>query len=430
MRPEKKRWVLAAVLQPILFAGCATGVMAQSLTVFDAANSSNASAPCINNAGDGLPGLSQGYQTPELVLDANAVWSGVSVTPPSTTGNFTVFDAPNAINTYVWGLNDKGDVAGYVAYANGEFHRFVRDRKGNITVFDPPNATLSPLMSPLSLNNEGDIAGTFEYPNQVPHGFVRDRHGNFTVIDEPDAAVTLTKGTLVAGINNSGEVTGSFSDAHLGIVRGFLLVRDVVWKGVGVLPPGTIGDFIAFDPPNSYGTFPGSINDDGKVAGVFYDASQAPKLRGFVRDRRGGITVFDVPNASPFGTTVLSINTGGDVAGWFADMSTPFSEVHGFVRDRKGKITVFDPPNSGGTFAQSLNAGGDVAGYFIDRQNQWRGFVRDSKGKITAIDPPNSSYTQAININDGGDVAGYFTDSSQNKGRGFVLHRGCNGPEW
>ena len=180
------------------------------------------------------------------------------------------------------------------------------------------------------------------------------------------------------------------------------------------------GNITVFDAPNSAATAPAGINSGGSVTGIFLDGGQNSKGRGFTRDPNGNITVFDAPNTSYTGPT--SINAGGHVTGFFDDPNTSLGS-HGFLRDQTGHITVFDPPTSVSTGSFGINAGGDVAGYFqYGSQGNIRGFTRDPNGNITAFDAPNSSFTYAVSINEGGDVTGMFNDESTNgsKLRGFV----------
>jgi hypothetical protein len=50
-------------------------------------------------------------------------------------GEFTVFDAPNAMATYATRISDNGDVAGSMQDLSWEWHIFVRERNGNFSVF-------------------------------------------------------------------------------------------------------------------------------------------------------------------------------------------------------------------------------------------------------------------------------------------------------
>ena len=86
------------------------------------------------------------------------------------------------------------------------------------------------------------------------------------------------------------------------------------------------------------------------------------------------LTVFDAPNASS--TEPWSINAAGEITGFFFDTNT--STRRGFVRDKKGIITVFaPPPNSSDTRPRSINAPGKITGRFDDTNTSTvRGFVR------------------------------------------------------
>lgn len=373
----------------------------------------------MNSSGDAFSDVSQGDQTPEFVLDASAVFGGMSVRPPGTTGSFTIFDAPNAIDTYANSINAGGDVAGVFYEPGFKEHGFVRDRNGNFTVFDAPNASTT---TPESMNDRGDVAGIFTESGFVQHGFVRDRDGNFAVIDPPNAL--LLEETVVPSINNSGDVTGYFYDTSQHRLRGFVWDRKVVWSGMSVTPPGTNESFTVFDAPNGTLTQPLGINNSGDVTGQFWDSSQGGKARGFVRDRKGNFTVFDAPNASV--TLPQCINNSGDVTGQsFGSSPGSLGQAHGFVGNPKGDLTVFDVPSAVFTRPQSINASGAVTGVVTLAGYSDHGFVRDRKGNIAVFDPPNSIATTAQGINARGEIAGYFYDTSQGrKPRGFVLHRG------
>jgi len=135
------------------------------------------------------------------------------------------------------------------------------------------------------------------------------------------------------------------------------------------------------DVPDAGGTWPVSINNGGDVAGYFcrnvggYCSDY--QARGFVREFNGNITAFDgIPT---------SINDLGTVTGYFFDTTG----LHNFLRDRKGNVTVFDvpqpfPPSPAAGFAMAMNNSGDIAGYLIPCPNcdTDQGFVRDRLGGI------------------------------------------------
>jgi hypothetical protein len=87
---------------------------------------------------------------------------------------------------------------------------------------------------------------------------------------------------------------------------------------------------IVFDPANSRGTLPRSINEGGEITGGFIDATAGTE-RGFVRDANGVITVFDAPNSgTTTGTRPHSINAAGEITGHHLDLTT--GKRRGFVR--------------------------------------------------------------------------------------------------
>jgi hypothetical protein len=337
---------------------------------------------------------------------------GLNRTAPAQ--STTVFDAPNALAMESTNINASGEITGWFYDASQSKYRgFVRDQNGNITVFDAPNAAGT---SSGSINARGDVTGSFSdaSQNNKTRGFVRDRKGSITVFDAPDeSGAGEFQGTFPVSINAGGDVAGFFSDASQGNDRGFVRDRK--------------GNITVFDAPDASGPTPRgtaamSINGRGDVTGEFSDASQGGNARGFVRDGDGNITVFDAPIASPLpgtGTLPQSINHGGDITGRFVDAYRGRS----FVRHRDGNITVFDAPNASDTEAFSINGRGDVTGEFSDatQGGKARGFVRDRKGNITVFDAPNASGTTSLSINARGDVTGVFIDASQGgKVRGFV----------
>jgi uncharacterized membrane protein len=347
MRLERKRKVLTAFLTPILFLGCATAIMAQRLIVFDVPNASSMHVVGMNENGsvagfywDTNQGKYRGF-----VRDQN--------------GNITAFDAPDASNTYVGSyasegvniftrtgasINNMGSVVGYFQDASqGEFHGFVRDRNGDVTVFDAPDALGT---FAWSINDSGEITGAFAVPRSVVFSgvrfYVRARKGSFTVFDIP----LNTSDVSITGINNGGDLAG-YCRCPSAARNGFVRDRkgNITYFDANLVRPGF-----------ERGTFVEGVNSSGEIAGYFYDFPGPSTAHGFVRDRTGTITAFDAPNAL-FYTTASSINDSGDVVGGFLDGSQ--GKPRGFVRDRQGNFTVFDVP---GADTLIINNAGDVAG--------------------------------------------------------------------
>jgi len=200
-------------------------------------------------------------------------------------------------------VNAEGQIVGYsieVVSDNWIIRGFIRNPDGQITQFDAPNAYYTDARS---INAHGDVTGLLYDATNLKRGYVRDADGGFTVFDDPNAADCqafeqktgegVGCGVTPIGINNAGEVTGSFIDTTNGLkVRGF--VRDMN------------GNFTAFDVPDTSGvvraTIPTTnINNRGEVAGIFAFVGEKYPHHAFLRDRDGEFTLFDVPNATKFG---------------------------------------------------------------------------------------------------------------------------------
>jgi hypothetical protein len=141
-------------------------------------------------------------------------------------------------------------------------------------------------------------------------------------------------------------------------------------------------------------------------------------------------TTFEVPAAGTGalqGTTVIGIDTAGDVAGTYIDANTVH---HGYIRAANGTITTFDVPGSVstkgyGTFVVAMDPAGDVAGYYtVSQYGQTSGFVRTANGAIfsTFNASSYSDSTLVIGINSLGSITGeaYSVSGFSNSPVGFV----------
>jgi len=152
------------------------------------------------------------------------------------------------VGTFAASINAEGAITG--GYSDGQnIHGFLRARDGTITTFDVPGPTSNP--NPIGINQAGEIAGSYLDPQgNYSHGFLRARDGTFTTFDVPGAAYV---GTVPTGINSKGKITGGYEDAN-GAGHGFLRAPD--------------GTFTTFDPPGYTGTDPTAINSAGTVIGM------------------------------------------------------------------------------------------------------------------------------------------------------------------
>jgi hypothetical protein len=185
----------------------------------------------------------------------------------------------------------------------------------------------------------------------------------------------------------------------------------------GQNPPPTPA-FTTIDAPGAgsasgYGTFGVSINSAGDIAGYFIDANGV--VHGFIRTSGGSIATVDAPGAGTalnLGTNVFAINASGNASGYYADSN---SILHSYIRTSNGTLTEFDPPNSIGSDAFCIDDSGAVAGGLLDANGD-HGFVRGADGTFSVIDPTGTASEVKVvipsQINSGGAVAGYYTDTN------------------
>src|SRR5947199_74448 len=136
----------------------------------------------------------------------------------------------------------------------------------------------------------------------------------FTTIDIPVPGAT---GTVAVGINNRGQIVGSYSTTSG--FHSFLLDH---------------GTFTTIDVPGA--GYASGINDRGQIVGVYHIYSS------FLLDH-GTFTTIDVPGASF--TEASGINNRGQIVGDYF-VGTPINGTRrGFVLDH-GTFTTIDAPGA------------------------------------------------------------------------------------
>ena len=155
------------------------------------------------------------------------------------------------------------------------------------------------------------------------------------------------------------------------------------------------------------------INNHAQITGAFIDAAVVPDPEGavdtghgFVQDRRGAITTFEVPFWRLH--NVSDINDRGQLVGAYLergaapnpDGTIPAGTVHGFVWER-GRFASFDVPGSIFTQAFGINDRGQIAGGYYDATGTQHAFLQD-RGRYQTLDAPGGNI--AYGINDRGEI--------------------------
>jgi probable HAF family extracellular repeat protein len=161
----------------------------------------------------------------------------------------TSIDVPGSQITYVGGINNRGQVAGYYQDAQGVAHDFLWS-KGQFTTIDPPGTS----GIQVGLNDAGQVVGSYSDPTTgKARGFVYDK-GVFTTIDAPNSLATE-----FFGINDAGQIVGAYQDTSAQQAsHGFVLSKGVftVLPGPGVSGPLSVAS---------------GINQQGQIVGWYTD---------------------------------------------------------------------------------------------------------------------------------------------------------------
>jgi hypothetical protein len=386
-----------------------------------------------------------GHPVPRPASDAGIRPEAATSDASNPGYTFTSFDAPGAgtselEGTVGLGINASGTITGVYSNAMGVTHGFIRAADGTFTTFDAPDAgSTSPGIEgtmPFAVDSNGDVTGTYIDANHAYHGFVRSADGTITEFDAPGAPTNVAnRGTTALGINDSGQIVGIYSTGSFDTAStyyGFVRAAD------GTVTTLTEPDAGSGENANGskQGTVATAINASGEITGFYVDSSG--NQHGFVLSAGGTYTSFDPAGSTSSGdksvvtgTSPVSIDAAGDVAGSYTDSS---SLRHGFVRTANGTITSFDAPGAtttagsstiGGTGALSIDPGGDyIAGIYTDSTGLGHGFIYSQplsgSGTFTTFEATGASAiagapvsgTGGFSVNASGLLSGTYTDSS------------------
>jgi len=168
-------------------------------------------------------------------------------------GTYTTVDPVGAFQTVLRGVNNSGQAVGYyVPHGGSHVHSFLYNG-GSFTQLDDPLATGNDGTEAYGINDLGQVVGVYFVSTgqgEILHGFVYSG-GIFTTVDDPLTAAIPGFGTYATGINDSGQITGYYTDSGR-VNHGFVASQntarkdfngdgnsDLVWRdstNSGVLP--------------------------------------------------------------------------------------------------------------------------------------------------------------------------------------------------
>jgi hypothetical protein len=177
-----------------------------------------------------------------------------------SSGTFTDFNIPGALQTTLLSINDAGDFTGDFDPGSGIFQAWF-SVGGIVTSFSVPGA----LSTFAYERNDELVVGYYIDSSGIPHGYFRDTSGALHFPIDPSGSA----GTILFGLNVKNWVVGRYADSS-GVTHGLFFV-----------PPNS---FFTFDYPGSTFTSLNGINAQGVICGRYVDASGT---HGFLARVRG-----------------------------------------------------------------------------------------------------------------------------------------------
>jgi len=250
------------------------------------------------------------------------------------------FDYPGALATQPQKITDHGLITGvFIDAATGATEGFFRSRNGTFSppIVEPNDDALFTQLR--GVNNKRTFCGNYNTSDGISHGFfLSDR-----VFTEFDVSSVFT---VVLGINNAGDFSGSFINDSTGVQEGFVDIG---------------GNLINFAVPVATNTLAYQVNNSNQAAGYYIDGSDG-LTHGYLRDSDGNLT-FPIDPPGSTGTILFGNNDSNWVVGRYSDAS---GITHGLFFITPGDFVTFDFPDSFFTSLNGISRQGWICGRYTD----------------------------------------------------------------
>lgn len=296
-------------------------------------------------------------------------------------GEMTRFDFPGASGTYIFGISEIGQLAGSIADASGAIHGFVGDAQ-----LDFPGAMTTYAGH---INSAGVSVGSYVDADGMLHGYKRGADGNFTALEYPGTRSRLEH-LYVNAINDAGVIVFRAKEI------------DDFDRSYVILPEG---ETMELQVPRSISTVGFDVNAKGQVAG-YYDTLDGER-RGFIAKPATMGYVFEtikVPGVDFLELT--STNDEGNYAG--NTLASDGEKTIGFTLI-DGVFSTYDVPNSLAVGFYGLNNAGQTVGFYLDINEVSHGVVVQN-GKLTQYDFPGAAETEIFGVSEAGQLIGDVFD--------------------
>jgi len=267
-----------------------------------------------------------------------------------------------------------------------------------LATFDYPGATWTTCNG---INDRGDVVGSF-YDDIDLHfrGFVRFRDGRFS---DPIEGPNNPEATYATDIGGTSTVCGYSWDPFANVFHGYFRRGET---------------FRFYTVEGATSTSIGGINRAGHFAGSYGFFAYGPD--GCYINANDQITTFSIPEADYH--RVTAINNADTVVGWYYGYPNGY---HGFLRDAdSGEVTYIDFPDSSSTFVTGINDNGGMVGYY-NAHRSVHGFLykAGASASFRSYDYPDSgsNVTHFGGINNRGLICGDYSVDNGAFNHGFIL---------
>lgn len=292
-----------------------------------------------------------------------------------------------AHNTLAHGINEAGQVVGWIQTAPGELQAF-RWQGGGTTNL----GTLGGVSSQAyGISEAGQVVGQSQTETGAWHAFLWTSGGTDGVPSNPQMQDlgTLTgypSGSYASGINMHGQVVGASWNEATGKWRAFLW-HDGVMTDLGILQEGHTSSSAS------------QINDLGQVVGTSRNDATAEERPFLWTPQTPNGTMTDLGTLGA-GGGASDINESGQVVGASA---TPTGAVHAFRWD-DGVMTDLGTLGGSTSYGYGINEAGQVVGWSQTASGDWHAFLARGTSGVQA-GATITVTTTADELNTDGDCA-------------------------
>lgn len=237
------------------------------------------------------------------------------------------------------------------------------------------------------INDSGEMVANYTDAGGTAHCVTIVGSTMTQVVDPNEVGTGPGKGTSCWGINNSGEIAGSYSA--------------VTWGNGFTYSGGTYADVIV--PGATAGTIAYGLNNVGQIVGSFADNVGQ---HGFLYTVSSGIyTTLNVPGA--YASLAIGINDSSVIT--FEWVNTSF--VYSGAVLNGSHYTTLNVPGMSQSKARGINVHNQIVFNAQDSSGVWHGFLY-KRGTFTQFDVANAANTYSFGINSAQQIVGGYNPSA------------------